>query len=293
MISLKSLTTAEIPLLKEYLSRFPRESCDYSICNLMTWGRLYNDQYTIWQGNLVVFNPKYQAICFPIGNSFKPRDLVELIQMFRIDYPQAELILIPHDYIENHPETILLLDISTSDGWSDYVYKTEKLVMLSGKKLAKKKNLISQFIRNYPDYKILPITAERRDVIVSFTEKWKRQRDAEGIYLQSEIKALTNAMDMWNDIPIDGILICLHNRIVAFSIFSEQTTNMATIHFEKFDPDKKGSAQMINFEAAKYLLPRYEWINREQDMALEGLRQAKRSYLPDRMIDFYTATLKK
>ncbi|MDZ4122178.1 MAG: phosphatidylglycerol lysyltransferase domain-containing protein, partial [Candidatus Cloacimonadaceae bacterium] len=64
------------------------------------------------------------------------------------------------------------------------------------------------------------------------------------------------------------------------------------IHFEKFDPDKKGSAQTIFHEAAKFLAPQYKWINREQDMDLDGLRQAKRSYLPDRMINYYTANLR-
>jgi hypothetical protein len=258
----------------------------------MTWGKLYSDQYMIWQDSLVVFNPKYQAICFPIGTDFVPLDLVHLVQLFQTEYPESELILIPEDYYLANPELSSLMNVKNSPGWADYVYYTEKLVNLSGKKLAKKKNLISQFRRAYPDYQVLPITAERRDVIIMFAAKWKRQRDAEGIYLQSELKALSNAMNMWNDIPIEGILVCLNGKIAAFSVFSEQTPDMATVHFEKFDPDKKGSAQIITYEAARYLLPRYKWINREQDMDLEGLRQAKKSYLPDRMLDYYSAALK-
>ncbi len=292
MLDLKPLTIEQIPLLRSYLAKNPREACDYSICNLMTWGKLYSDQYMIWNDSLVVFNPKYQAICFPIGRNIKPLDLVHLVQMFRTEYPEAELILIPEDYYQANPDLTDLMTVTNSPGWADYVYLTEKLVNLSGKKLAKKKNLISQFKRAYPDYQVLPITADRRDVIVMFAAKWKRQRDAEGIYLQSELKALSNAMNMWNDIPIEGILICLNGKIAAFSVFSEQTPDMATIHFEKFDPDKKGSAQIINYEAARHLLPRYKWINREQDMDLDGLRQAKKSYLPDRMLEYYSAALK-
>lgn len=289
MLNLKALTIAEIPLLRDYLSRYPREACDYSICNLMAWGRLYNDQYTFWQDNLVIFNPQYEAICFPVGQNFESKDLVKLISLFRTEYPESELILIPEDYYLAHPELQTYLRVTEHPGWADYVYLSEKLVNLSGKKLAKKKNLVSQFMRAYPNYKVLPITAERKDVIISFAAKWKRDRDAEGIYLQSEMKALANAMDMWDDLPIQGILICLEGRIAAFSIFSEQTPDMATIHFEKFDPAKKGSAQLINYEAAKYLAPKYKWINREQDMALEGLIQAKRSYLPERMLLYYSA----
>ncbi len=292
MLDLKALTTEQIPLLQDYLRRYPREACDYSICNLMAWGKLYNDQYTIWKDNLVIFNPKYQAICFPIGENFCPADLIDLIKLFQTEYPESELILIPEDYYQKNKELTEILEVTNSPGWADYVYYTENLVNLSGKKLAKKKNLISQFKRAYPEYQVLPVTAERRDVIIMFAAKWKRQRDAEGIYLQSELKALSNAMHLWDEIPIEGILICLHGKIAAFSIFSEQTPEMATIHFEKFDPDKKGSAQAINYEASKYLLPRYKWINREQDMALDGLRQAKKSYMPDRMLEYYSAVLK-
>ena len=162
------------------------------------------------------------------------------------------------------------------------------MVQLSGKKLAKKKNLISQFRRAYPDYKVLPITADRAEVILSFTEKWRREREVEGIYLNTEFTAIRNTMDMWNDIPIEGIIICLDHRIAAYSMFSPQTVDMATVHFEKFDPDKKGSAQLINWETARHLQSRFKWINREQDIGLEGLRQAKMSYDPDFMVAFIT-----
>jgi hypothetical protein len=107
----------------------------------------------------------------------------------------------------------------------------------------------------------------------------------------TEIKAIENALEMWNQLPIEGIIICLDHKIAAYSIFSPQTADMATVHFEKFDPDKKGSAQIINWETARYLQDRYKWINREQDIGLEGLRQAKLSYAPDRFAEFFASHL--
>ena len=76
------------------------------------------------------------------------------------------------------------------------------------------------------------------------------------------------------------------------AIFSPQTANMVTIHFEKFDPNLKGCAQIINWETAKYLHKSYIYINREQDMGIEGLRQAKRSYEPEYLVTFITSRLK-
>ena len=67
---------------------------------------------------------------------------------------------------------------------------------------------------------------------------------------------------------------------------------MVTEHFEKFDPDKKGAAQLVNWETAKYLQKRFKYLNREQDLGLIGLRQAKLSYQPEFLVKFLVSTLK-
>jgi hypothetical protein len=97
---------------------------------------------------------------------------------------------------------------------------------------------------------------------------------------------------MWDILPCEGIIICLHDKIAAYSIFSPQTPDMADEHFEKFDPDKKGSAQIVNWETARHLQNRYKYLNREQDLGMEGLRQAKLSYQPAFLVKFLSTKLK-
>ena len=292
MPGLKALELSDTLMLREYLSKYPRENCDYTITNLIVWGKIYKNQYLIYHERLVIFNPQYQYILYPIGEPFSPLELKELVQHFREYFKEAELILIPQAYIESHPELTEHFELREDRDWADYVYSTERMVNLSGKKLAKKKNLISQFRRAYPQYKVMKITEDRLDVILKFTHKWRRERSAEGIYLMSEIKAIENTLEAWSNLPVEGIIICLNYKIVAYSIFSPQTADMATIHFEKFDPDKKGSAQVINWETARYLLGKFTWINREQDVGLDGLRQAKLSYAPDLLVPFYASRLR-
>lgn len=292
MPGLKALELSDTLMLREYLSKYPRENCDYTITNLIVWGKIYKNQYLIYHERLVIFNPQYQYILYPIGEPFSPLELKELVQHFREYFKEAELILIPQAYIESHPELTEHFELHEDRDWADYVYSTERMVNLSGKKLAKKKNLISQFRRAYPQYKVMKITEDRLDVILKFTHKWRRERSAEGIYLMSEIKAIENTLEAWNNLPVEGIIICLNYKIVAYSIFSPQTADMATIHFEKFDPDKKGSAQVINWETARYLLGKFTWINREQDVGLDGLRQAKLSYVPDLLVPFFASRLR-
>lgn len=290
--SLELITTEHIPLISDFLTRFPRENCDYNVTNIISWGSIYRNHLMLWQDNLIIYNPKYQYILFPIGDNFSEADLADLVMKFREVFPQAELILIPEEYVNAHPALGDNFSLSEDRSWADYVYDIDKLVHLSGKKLAKKKNLVSQFVRSYPDYKVLPITADKHKVLLEFTHKWRRERSAEGIYLMTEIKAIENTLALWDTLPVEGIIICLHNRIAAYSIFSQQTANMVSEHFEKFDPDKKGSAQLINWETARFLQGRYKYINREQDLGLEGLRQAKLSYEPSSLVKFYLGTLK-
>lgn len=288
MLELKTLTTTDVPLLRQYLERWPRQNCDYSVVNLLTWGRIYGNQYALWRDHLVLFNPKYAYVFFPVGPGLSSAELRELLDGFHASDPEAELILIPENWPQTNPDLEDFFTLKEERDWADYAYAVDRMVNLSGKKLAKKKNLVSQFARTYPAYHVLPITPDKHEVVLRFTEKWKRQRSAEGIYLNTEFQAIQHTLALWDELPVEGIIICHQHKISAYSIFSPINPDMATIHFEKFDPDMKGSAQMINWETARHLQGKYSWLNREQDMGLEGLRQAKLTYQPDFLVKFIT-----
>ncbi|MBP9037366.1 MAG: DUF2156 domain-containing protein, partial [Candidatus Cloacimonas sp.] len=233
MNGLQLITEEHIPLLQDFLTRYPRRNCDFNVTNLLAWGTIYRNHYLLWQDNLVIFNPKYQNVCFPLGDNFTPAELANLVRLFKQEYPEAELIIVPEEYYAQTPELDNYFEVSDDRAWADYVYEIDSLVKLSGKKLAKKKNLISQFIRAYPDYQVLPVTNDKLDALLRFTYKWKRERSAEGIYLMTELKAIENTLAMWDILPCEGIIICLHDKIAAYSIFSPQTPDMADEHFEK------------------------------------------------------------
>jgi hypothetical protein len=286
------LTTDHVPMLISFLKDYPRESCDYSVCNLLTWGKIYNNQFCHYQGRLVVYNTKHSYVFFPMGEYLPAAELAQLLRGFKEIDPKVSLIQIPEEYVSSTPEIHDYFELSENRDWDDYVYSCQKMVELRGKKLAKKKNLISQFRRLYPDYKVLRITPYYRENLCRFTQKWRLEREVGGDYLKTEFEAIRNTLDMWDSLPVDGIIICIDRQMVAYSIFSPQTKCMATIHFEKYDPTKKGSGQLINWETARYLNHEYKWLNREQDIGLPGLRQAKNSYMPDRMIKFIKGELK-
>ncbi|MCK9178160.1 MAG: phosphatidylglycerol lysyltransferase domain-containing protein [Candidatus Cloacimonetes bacterium] len=287
MPGLNPLKISHTLMLREYLGKYPRENCDYTITNLIAWGEIYDNHFLLYKERLVIFNLQYQYVFFPVGEYLPLEQLKELMEDFRRYYPKARMILFPKEYIDEYPQVYEYFDLQEDRDWADYIYSTDALVEMRGKKLAKKKNLISQFRRAYPKYKVMKITKNRLDAILSFTHKWRREREAEGDYLLTEMQAIENTIKYWDRLPVEGIIICLQHKIVAYSIFSPQSQDMATVHFEKYDPDKKGSSQMVTWETARYLQGNYQWINREQDIGLSGLRRAKMSYVPSRLAPFF------
>lgn len=289
---LKLLTVDNAPLIQNCLSHFPKQACDLNLCNLFTWGSLYKLHYIIWNDAYVIYNPRYHYLAFPFCQDFLPSELAGLVRDFRIVDPKTEMILFPPDWISRHPEATLYFRFRTHEAWSDYVYLSEHLYTLAGRKLAKKKNLISQFNRQYPDYQVVPIIKADQPAILKHFKQWQTDRDIKDPGLTMEYRAIVKSFALWEDLPLEGLKILIRDEIIAWTIFSPQTEEMVTIHFEKFDPTLKGCAQIINWETARYLKDRYKYINREQDMGIEGLRHAKRSYEPDFMVMFHTSRLK-
>jgi hypothetical protein len=289
---LMRLTIDLTSIIQGCLNAFPKQSCDFNLSNLFTWGHLYKLHYFIWKGSYVIYNPRYHYLAFPFCYSFRAEELAGLVKEFREIDPKTEMILFPEDWLHEHPEATQFFRFRWHPAWSDYVYLTEKLVNLPGRKLAKKKNLISQFLRKYPDYEVHNIVkSDEKDILRQY-EQWQSDRQIREIGLTLEYRAVKKAFELWDDLPLDGLKILLNNEVIAWSVFSPQTADMVTVHFEKFDPLLKGCAQIINWETAKYMSGKYKYINREQDMGLEGLKQAKRSYEPEFMVEFVTSRLK-
>jgi hypothetical protein len=173
----------------------------------------------------------------------------------------------------------------------EYIYSTEKLLTLGGKKLRKKKNHISQFQRNYPDYQIrsLDNTRVRRDCL-KMTQDLLAENQLATKSVRQEASVIARGLKHFDRIPLDGVAIYADNsptaRVVCFAVYSRLSPDVYTVHFEKVDYRYTGASQMINRETAKLLKDQCNYINREQDLGIPGLRHAKLSYEPDLIYPF-------
>ena len=284
---LKPATLDDFNIIHDFLKKYPTEMCDFNICNLFTWDLFLKLKYTFCFDRLILFNPSYTYFLAPIGERLSAEELFQIYNSFKKTYPNVEILGVSEDYINNTPELSEYFYIRNDENLNDYIYTTENLVKLPGKKLAKKKNLISQFMRQYTDFTVKPIDANDYAEIMEFCYYWKETHEDENESLIVEFEAIRTILTHWDLFPCYGLKLYTGGKMFAFSIYGRQTDEMATILFEKYDFQVKGAGQIINQETAKVLIKDYKYINREQDMGSAGIRQAKRSYQPLKMLPYH------
>jgi len=277
---MKKVEISDKSILEKILSSNKGLCCEYSFANLFIWGDIYDTRWELKDGTLYIFYAEENSLLMPIP-SIPPKKLAEIPDLFSIPRKNLYINHTSDEYINTNKEIFTFFEIVDDDDFVDYVHLIDRLVELKGTKLAKKKNLISQFVRNYPEYQCVPITKNLKTTILEFSEKWLSQQHATHLGLEHEKLALHNAIKHFEELSLEGLAIFAENEICAFSIFSRQNDETYIEHFEKASPEIKGSAQIINMETAKYLRNKAKFLNREQDIGIPGLKKAKLSYDPD------------
>lgn len=173
----------------------------------------------------------------------------------------------------------------------DYLYESEKLIKLPGKKLQSKRNHINQFEKHYT-YSVRTLnTKELRDECYRMASTtWLDGKDCTTKEIRDELGALKRALDDWDELNFKGILVCVDHNLTAFTIGEIIDEEMAIVHFEKADTSYKGIYSVINQLFVSEYLSDVHYVNRQEDAGIAGLRKAKLSYKPDLMVEKYRVT---
>ena len=261
--------------------------CEYSFANLFMWGDIYRTSWLFQDERLWIYNGYDDLMLMPVGKALLLPELVAVSDLLRREGKSGNFVLVDQDFVKENPDLEQFFNLVPDPDNGDYIYLSQKLVDLQGNKLRKKRNHISQFLALVPDYKCQPLQKIDLAACFALAEKWCRLRTCLKLDFTHETSALKKAMNYFSELGLQGIKISRGDDMVAFSIFSPLNANMVDVHFEKFDPEVKGSSQAINWETAKFLSGKYKYINREQDLGIEGLRRAKQSYDPEYIVSAY------
>ena len=171
----------------------------------------------------------------------------------------------------------------------EYIYNSEDLANLKGKKYHGKRNHISKFknLYNWTYEKIVP---EKIEIYLKFFEKWfEKNSEKEGKDFIDEFKAIKKSLENYEKLEFEGGVILVDGKIIACTIGEKINSENFVVHFEKAFTEFEGAYTIINQEFSKTLEKRFKFINREEDLGIEGLRKAKLSYKPFLLLEKYDA----
>jgi hypothetical protein len=173
----------------------------------------------------------------------------------------------------------------------DYVYKTEDLINLAGRKYHSKRNHINKFRRSYAfDY--VPLRDQHLNACLELADSWcEWRRCEEDMNLIGEWDAVREALTHFQDLEISGGAILMEDRVKAFALGERLNETTATVHIEKADPSIPGLYALINQQFCESDWNNVDFVNREQDLGEPGLRKAKLSYYPDHLVEKFRILL--
>lgn len=297
-IPFRPITAADADVLRSFTMESKCMNCDINVANLCGWQFFYHTEFAIVEGFLLLRFLLDGKVTYmkPIGKG----DLQHVLSLLQEDARKLGDVLRVACVC---PCAKALMEESMPGAFSfesdrdkaDYIYLRESLVTLSGKKLQPKRNHINKFKRLYPNYEYRPLTSELVPDCLRLGQEWCLTNDShEQRAAMAEQRMMNYALRHIDALHIIGGALFVDGQMVAFTFGAHINRETFDICVEKADTAYEGVYAMINNEFASHLPEEVVYVNREEDLGLEGLRKAKLSYQPelilDKMVAVYTAT---
>ena len=297
MIAFRDITIQDKDTITAYTMNSCRRNCDLSFSNLCSWRFLYHTKFAIIN-NFLVFKfwaGDELAYMMPVGEGNLEEVLNELIEDARQE-GEPFCMLGVCSCMREDLEAIMpgQFGFTVDRDYADYIYLRSDLATLKGKKFQSKRNHINKFRNTYPDYEYSPITKDRIQECLELEAKWCKANDCdqqEGT--GNERRALIYALNHFEELGLTGGILHVNGQIVAFTFGMPINKETFGVHVEKADTSIDGAYAMINYEFANHIPEQYIYINREEDLGIEGLRKAKLSYHPETILEKYMTCLKE
>ena len=289
-IDFHPVTVADKPLFEYYMLGSEEQNCDLNFANIFCWSDTYHSEVGEAEGFLVIRfdNGGAKSYMQPVGNGDK-RAILELLRQDAFDLrTPLRLYGLSAEWREflgqNYPQEFAF---DAPRALCDYIYRTDDLAQLQGRRYQPKRNHLNRFVARH-DWCVEPLSRANIKDCIALNDKWLSGREV-GESELAEQRSLQRALDNLEELGLRGLVLYAEDRAVAFSYGTPITRTTFCTHIEKYDTEVQGAATMINRLMAQSLEEEFEFINREDDLGLEGLRRAKLSYYPTILLDKISA----
>ncbi len=289
----KAIGIEDRDAVESRLARYGPETSELNFTNMFIWRSHYGFEWSVWRDWLLVIGTNsgngVHALP-PVGPASRvevSRMLLEWLRQERkIDEPRID-----------RADARLVAEVEGDGAFTvepvrdhfDYVYRTEDLIALSGKAYRAKRNHLNYLLRAYGGSMAYePIREEHVEACREVAGNWcSLQRCEEDLNLVGEWDAIQEALGNLRLLRVKGAVITINGKVEAFTLGERLNGETAVVHLEKANTEIRGLYAAINQQFCEKAWPDVPFINREQDLGDPGLREAKLSYNPDRMIEKY------
>jgi len=299
MILFKPISFEDKKIFDHYFRQRRYEGSECTFTNLYMWRKCFNIEWALVDDFLCVKacvdDATFVLPPFPINDAEIKKPILKLMEYFRQnDQPFLMRAVSPQIKTVLEEQFSNKFIFSEERDVYDYVYLAQDLIDLKGRRYHRKRNHIKNFKKNYSSYQYLPLTEDLLEPSIVKLKEWcKKKGCEENESLLCERDAIIEAFERFSELNYIGGVILIDNKVEAFTFGEALNNDTVIIHAEKANIDIKGIYPTINQEFLQKHWQHMKYVNREEDMGDEGLRKAKLSYFPVKMVVKYKATIQE
>jgi hypothetical protein len=283
--------------LSSFLDLHPQPLSGFTFATLAAWHSIFEYGWAFAEATtlliLCTLEPdRRRHLMQPVGPLTVPLQSKLFREADSLPYP-LRIVGVSEDFIRENARFVERFNAFEDQTASNYLYLADNLAKLPGRKYANKRNLLAQAAGLY-SWAPEPLAGAGIEACLEVLKSIQEEEQPEiNINLQQELAALDYTLRYFDELGQRGVLVRVNGRPVAFSIYEAISPTTVAIHFERALRSYKGLYQVINWETARVIAGQeYQFINREEDLGSPGLRDAKRSYNPVKLIPAYELTFK-
>ena len=278
-----------------------RRNCNFNFANLIGWRFWFNTEVCICHEVVVFrFNLEGRRAYMLCSASAPSASLLELLCHDAATAGAPLLILNMEDEPAAAVKALMpeRVTVEPRRNQYDYIYRREDLAKLKGGSLKAKRNHVNKFLSIYPDFEYRPLEPSLFDECRRLARTWRTeveesQHDSDyELTADAEARAMENVFTHWQQLDAIGGSIFVDGRMVAFTYGAPVTHDTFDVCVEKANRRIDGAFNIINQQFADHLPEQYVYLNREEDMGLEGLRKSKLSYHPHILLSYNNVTIR-